>query len=307
MTSSLYNRLNVLLKMVGNTRIKCLNIDSVDVCIKLEYENPTGSHKDRVALYMIKGLIDRGNIKEGECVAELSSGNTAVSVAWAASFLGLRSLLMVEKYASQVKKNLIRLYGGSLFLVEKDINLNKAKEIAEERGCVFLNQYGNEDNFYAHYETTGKEILEQTKRKITHFIMGIGTGGTITGVGTKLKEELGNVEVIGVVPKGSALSTNNIGKPETIEGLMSLKVPELYTRHKNVIDKIVDVAFNEALKGIKMVYRNFSLLPGPSTGASFTALLKLIDEGHIEKGSFVAIIAADRLTRYPNLVESFKM
>jgi len=166
-----------------------------------------------------------------------------------------------------------------------------------------LGQHANEYNFIAHYETTGKEILEQTHHGVTYFVMGIGTGGTITGVGARLKEELDFVKVIGVVPVGSALSRKRGIKFEAIEGLLGHKVPEIVNRHRDVIDHVVDVSPRDALRAIVDIHKNFSILPGPSTGANFVAILNLIREGFIQKGDLVVSIAADRLTRYPELLE----
>ena len=299
----LKRKLSQLARFVGNTRMVCNRIMGVNICFKLEYDNPTGSHKDRIALYMIKGLIDDGRLKEGDCVAELSSGNTATSVAWVASFLGLRSFLMVRRNISSLKKKLIKLYGGELLEVEESLSEEDARRLAEEHGCILLGQHANEYNFIAHYETTGKEILEQTHHGVTYFVMGIGTGGTITGVGARLKEELDFVKVIGVVPVGSALSRERGIKFEAIEGLLGHKVPEIVNRHRDVIDHVVDVSPRDALRAIVDIHKNFSILPGPSTGANFVAILNLIREGFIQKGDLVVSIAADRLTRYPELLE----
>ena len=301
---SIEDKLKILLGTIGNTRIKCMDVNGIDLCFKLEYDNPTGSHKDRTAVYMIKGLIERGKVKEGECVAELSSGNTAVSVAWASSFLGLKSLLLVKEYASDIKKSLVRLYGGELLVVKKDTSVKDAKNIAEKEGCIFLNQDANEDNFLAHYETTGPEILNQLQEGFDFFIMGVGTGGTITGTGTRIKEKLKNVKIAGVVPVGSALSKNEGKGFKPIEGLVSLKIPELFEHHKDVVDFMVEVSLEEALKAIKEIFKHFLILPGPSTGANFAAFQKLAREGLIEKGQRVVTIAADQLIRYPELLKN---
>ncbi len=300
----LEDKLKILLNSIGNTRIKCTKVNGIDLCFKLEYDNPTGSHKDRTAVYMIKGLIERGKIKEGECVAELSSGNTAVSVAWASSFLGLKSLLMVKEYASDIKKGLVRLYGGELLIVKKNTSVKDAKNIAEERGCVFLNQDANEDNFLAHYETTGPEILDQVEEGFDFFIMGIGTGGTITGTGTRIKEKLRNVKVVGVVPKGSALSKEEGKSFKPIEGLVSSKSPELFERYKGVVDFMVEVSLEEALKAIREIFRYFLILPGASTGANFAAFQELVRDEMIESGQKVVTLAADQLIRYPELLKN---
>jgi len=298
-SSSTARKLLSLKLMVGSTPTKCYRILGVEVCFKLEYANPTGSHKDRIAVYMIEAAIrEQGSL---DCVAEVSSGNTATSVAWAAGVLGLKSILFVEKRASEVKKSFIRYLGGILVEIgDEGLSRQEAIEEAARQGCLLLDQNSNEYNHLAHYEGTGVELLHDMNGDIDVFVMGIGTGGTITGVGRRLKEELGNTLVVGVTPKGSAIAGG--GGADFIEGLSSKTVPPLFNRYRRYVDRIVEVGEREAIEGVGLVRKLTGLLPGPSTGAAFQALRKLVEDGVVDRGSKAAIIVADRASRYLGLL-----
>ncbi len=273
------------------------------LCIKLEYVNPTGSHKDRIALYMVKKAIEEGDVGPGDCVAEISSGNTATSVAWVAWRLGLGAVLFVEKHASTLKKDLIRSLGGKLIEIsDEGMDRVTAREKAIEMGCFLLDQMSNDANHLAHYETTAAEIMEATRGQVDAFIMGVGTAGTVTGVGRRLKEVIGSTFVVSVSPKDSPI-VGGSGKGETIEGLTVSIVPELYKRYQKYIDRAIGVEPERALDGISALATATGILGGPSTGAAFVAATRLIEEGLIDKGSTIVIVAADRLIRYPSVLE----
>lgn len=294
-----------LQSLVGWTPVHCLEHPlGFRLCVKLEYGNPTGSHKDRIALYMLRAALREGFVSPGGCVAEVSSGNTAAAVAWAASLAGLRPLLFVEKTASPVKKSLIRLMGGELVEIgDEGLTRDWAREEARRRGCVFLDQMDNENNMLAHYETTGRELLHQLHGRVDAFVMGVGTGGTVTGVGRRLREELGNTLVVAVAPKGSPVA-GGPGAGEGIEGLASGSAPGLFRRYSpGVVDRVEEATLREALRGVLRLYRLAGVLAGPSTGAALAVAERLAEEGVIARGSTVAIIAADSLTRYPPLLE----
>lgn len=296
-------RIAHLFSLVGNTRLRCVRIGGVEICLKLEYGNPSGSHKDRIALYMLMGAIREGQLSPGGCVAEVSSGNTAAAVAWAASFLGLRPLLFVEKRASSIKKNLILSLGGEIVEIgDEGLTRDWAREEAEKRGCLLLDQMNNDYNMLAHYETTGVEVLRQAG-SVDAFVMGVGTGGTITGVGRRLKEVLGNTLVAAVTPRGSPLAGRGSGSVEEIEGLVSRSVPGLVRKHGSVIDRVVEVAAEEALEGVRAVLAATGIPVGPSTGAAYAAIVRLVEAGVVEPGSRVVTVAADSLARYPQAME----
>ncbi|ABM79988.1 PLP-dependent cysteine synthase family protein [Hyperthermus butylicus] len=293
-----------LSRIVGGTPTKCFTLGSYRFCVKLEYVNPAGSHKDRIALYMIKGAIESGAVDPGGCVAEVSSGNTATSVAWIAHLLGLRSVLFVEKTASAVKKKLIRMFGGEIVEVTTEgSGRERAREEIAQMGCFFLDQMANEMNHLAHYETTASELLSQVKH-VDAFVMGVGTAGTVTGVGRRLKETLGNTLNVAVTPKGSALAG---GRGEDhIEGLVSDFVPDIYSRYSRYVDRVVEVSSSEAIIGIAALLRATGLLAGPSTGAAFVAATRLVECGALDRGSTIVIVAADHLSRYPDIIAKIK-
>ncbi|MHA1589407.1 MAG: PLP-dependent cysteine synthase family protein, partial [Candidatus Njordarchaeales archaeon] len=235
----------MILDVIGRTPIVRLSrlVDSGcgDVYVKLEYLNPTGSHKDRIAYYMIRDAIEKGLMDEGGCVVEASSGNTAISVAWISSLFGLRAILVVERGASKVKVDAIRALGGEVVFSDPEECVEVARRIAEEGSCVFLDQRDNEANVRAHYETTGPEILEALGN-VDAFVMGIGTGGTMCGVGKYLREKLGDKDlIVGVVPRGSIVVSPEATNRDIIEGLATYTVSGILKRYRHLIDRIVEV------------------------------------------------------------------
>ena len=267
----------------------------------MEYTNPGGSHKDRIAYYIIRDAVERGLVGEGGYVVESSSGNTATAVAWISSRLGLRPLLILEPKVSEARETALRLLGAETMRVEREEEqFQRAQELAEELGGVFLNQFENEANVRAHYETTGPEVLEQMEGDLDAFVMGIGTGGTIVGVGRRLKEELGQVRVVGVVPRGSALLHGEPRHEDSIGGLSKALRPELYHRNREYVDEVVEVSQATAIEAVRRLAALEGLLVGPSTGAAVHTALKVAEE--LGEGSRVVTIAADSLFRYPELL-----
>lgn len=292
-------------KLIGRTPIISLRRmpppDSASVFLKLEYANPGGSHKDRIGYYMIREAIEGGLIGKGGYLIEISSGNTATAVAWISARLGLKPILILEEEVSRYREASLRLLGAEVMRVEGDeARFSKAKELEEKLNGVFLNQFENEANFRAHYETTSREIIESMERNVDAFVMGIGTGGTLTGVGKRLKEELGSsVRVIGVVPRGSALIHGRPIYEDRIGGLSKVIFPELYRRYGRYVDEVVEVSEKEAIETAWRIASCEGLLVGPSTGAAVSAALKVAEE--LGRGRRVVTIAADSLFRYPEL------
>lgn len=305
MSNSIARRLARLSLLVGETPTRCFHVLGVRLCVKLEYGNPTGSHKDRIAVNMLRAAAEEGRLQPGSCVAEISSGNTAAAVAWAASLAGLKPLLFVERKASDVKKSLIQGFGGEIIEIgDEGLTREDAIRMAEERGCLVLDQSSNPYNHLAHYHYTGPEIIRAVDGYVDAFVMGVGTGGTITGVGRRLKEELGNTLVVAVTPRGSALAGGPGG--DSIEGLVSHSVPRLYEEHRSVVDRVVEVASLEAFEGSRALLHATGVAAGPSTGAAFAAARRLVDSGVIDRGSTVVILAADHASRYPELLRVFR-
>ncbi len=275
------------------------------ILVKLEYFNPTGSHKDRIALYMLRDALERGLIEPGGVVVEASSGNTAVSVAWAARLLGLKAVIVVPRSTSSIKIGLLRVLGARVYMVDRanmDEMVEEARRLAEKLGGYYLSQFENPANPRAHYETTAPELLVQAGGRIDVFVMGVGTGGTITGVGRFLREKLGGkVRIVAVVPRGSPIAGGPGGdKADRIEGLAGD-----YKRPANldmsVVDEIVEVSAAEAEKTALLLAREEGILAGPSTGAALSVALRIAKR--LENDAVVATIAADSIQRYPWLLE----
>ncbi len=304
-----------IVKLIGNTpMIKLKNIGKglkSNVWIKLEYYNPSGSHKDRIALFMICRALEKGLIKKGGIVVEASTGNTGISVAYIASLLGLRAIIVVPSNISIEKKRLIKIMGGEIIEIEENLDPKtyrlKAKEIAKDLGGYYLGQYNNPANPEAHYKTTGPEIWSQLNGRIDFFVMGVGTGGTVTGVGRFLKEKKNDVKVIAVEPEGSILSKTIRGekgsyKPHIIEGLTGYDIPA--NLDMSIVDEIITVPQVEAVRMCYELLRYEGIFAGPSTGANVYAALKIVEEGYT--GSNIVTIAADTGYKYLSTIYNEK-
>ncbi len=299
----LEDRIREIARLVGNTpvvKLKRLPPEGVEVYVKLEYMNPTGSHKDRIAVYMLMDAVRRGLLKEGGTVVEASSGNTAISVAWVASQLGVRAVIVVDEEASAEKVAVLRALGAEVVRVPASRVIEVAEKIARETGGVFLNQYASPANHQAHYETTGPEILRQVGGSLDAFVMGMGTCGTVTGVGRYLKEKLGDrVRVVGVVPRGSAIAGGKGG--DYIDGLIAYFKPKLCSMFcDKYVDEIIEVDRATALEYMVKLAKLEGILAGPSTGANVYAALQVAKE--LRPGSRIVTIAADSIFRYAGLV-----
>ncbi|NPA97254.1 MAG: cysteine synthase family protein [Crenarchaeota archaeon] len=293
-----------LVDLIGSTpmvELRRISPSGTRILLKLEYLNPSGSHKDRIALYMIRDAMESGRLREGGYVVEASSGNTAAAVALMAKLMGLRAVLAVPRDISWAKIAMLRALGAEIVFCsdnpsDPDYCPEVAKRVAEERGGVYLYQRGNPANARAHYETTAAEIWRDTGGNIDAFVMGVGTGGTITGIGKYLKERKREIMVVAVTPKGSVLAG---GKGEdTIEGLTSGSIPPLLDT--SVIDKVVEVSTEEAKEGVKLLAEKEGILAGLSTGANIVASIRVAEE--LGKGTIVTI-AADSLLKYPELLK----
>lgn len=305
-------KLNNIAKLIGKTPIikleKVVPPTAASVYIKLEYMNLGGSHKDRIAYYMLREAIKKGLLTKGSYVIEVSSGNTALSLAWMSARLGLRTAFVVEEEIPEAKVAILKLLGAEVIKVKldnfegEDPRFTKARELEEKLGGVFLNQFSNEANFRAHYETTAREIVEQMNRKVHAFVMGIGTDGTIAGVGKYLKEELGrDVLIVGIVPKGSALLYGKAIGEDKIEGLTKHTVPDIYTRYRSYIDKVVESSEKEAIDMVKRLAREEGLLVGPSTGAAVMTTIEIAKE--LKPGKNVVTVAADSIFGYSHILK----
>ena len=281
-------------QLIGNTPLVELQIipvnKSVTIYGKLEGDNPGGSVKDRAAYGMIKGALDRGEIKKGDRLIEATSGNTGIALAMIARIMGLNITLVMPDNSTRERVLAMEAYGAKVILTPHEKTIEHSREVAESmsmnEGYYILNQFANPDNYKAHYETTGPEIWKDTGGTITHFVSAMGTTGTIMGVSRYLKERNPSIQIVGTQPvEGSSIPGIRRWSPEFL--------PKIFERER--VDRIVDVSEEEARSMTRRLAKEEGILAGMSSGGALTAALKIA--GEIEKGVIVFIIC-DRGDRY---------
>lgn len=261
---------------------------------KLEYFNITGSIKDRVAFYIIKNAIERGELKEGMPIVEATSGNTGIALAALGAYYNHPVYIFIPDWASKERINLMKSYGANIIIVSKEEGgfikcVSEAKKKAEELNGFLANQFANKDNFLAHYETTGSEILEQIKEPIGGFVSGIGTGGTLMGIGTRLKEQFKNFTLAAVEPDVmQILSGGKLKQQHKIEGIGDDFLPDLVEKEK--IDKILLINDDDAINMSRKLSKELGLGVGISSGANFLGSVLLENE---IKENIVTVFADD--------------
>lgn len=283
-----------ILKLIGNTPVLDLShlIENPKVkwMVKLEGQNPGGSVKDRAAYNMIQSALERKEIQEGDRLVEATSGNTGIALALIASQLGVRMTLVMPENATIERVKTMRAYGAKVILTEANKGIEGARDfaqkMAEDEKCKILNQFANEDNWKAHYKTTGPEIWKATKGKVTHFVSAMGTTGTIMGTSTFLKEKDKKVQIIGVQPSDEAKIPGIRRWPEAY-------LPKIFDPKK--VDRIMDVSEEDARFQSRFLAENEGLFAGMSTGGAAWAAMELGKE--LKKGLIVSI-ACDRGDRY---------
>lgn len=272
---------------IGNTPlIEVKNIISkkgVRLFLKLEGQNPGGSVKDRAAFNMISEALKRGDVKKGDTLVEATSGNTGIALAFIAKLLGVNMVLVMPENSTEERIKTMRAYGAELILTPADDGIEGARDFAEklekEKGYFMLNQFGNDDNWKAHYKTTGPEIWRDTDGEVTHFVSAMGTTGTIMGVSTFLKEQSKNITIIGAQPKDGAKIPGIRKWPETY-------LPKIFDRSK--VDEIVEVSEEDARSTTNKLAKEEGVFAGMSSGGSVAAALKIAEK--LDHGIIVAII-----------------
>ncbi len=283
-----------LSELIGNTPLVELQYipinKSVTIYGKLEGDNPGGSVKDRAAYGMIKGALDRGEIKQGDKLVEATSGNTGIALAMIARIMGLDMTLVMPDNSTRERVLAMEAYGAKVILTPhaKTIEYSRelAEQMAEKEGYHILNQFANPDNYKAHYKTTGPEIWKDTNEKVTHFVSAMGTTGTIMGVSRYLKEQNQSVQIVGTQPTdGSSIPGIRRWSPEFL--------PKIFERER--VDRIIDVSETEARDMTRRLAKEEGILAGMSSGGGLFAALKIASE--IKSGVIVFIIC-DRGDRY---------
>ncbi len=287
-----------VINQIGNTPmvpLESLDKDNVKYFAKLEGHNPFGSVKDRAAYWMIKDAEERGILKKNHSIIiEPTSGNTGIALAGIAKLLGYGIEIVIPEKASNETKKIIESLGAKLYETSDDLcpkvgagtdqSIALATSIASSRPETYYspNQYANEANFMGHYKGTGPEIWKQTHGKVTHFFTGVGTGGTITGIGTYLKEKNPEIKIIGCQPQQNHLIQGWRNFEESAK-------PDLFLKREKVVDDWISVTNAEAFGVVKEVFEKDGLLISPSSAAVYASMKKY----PIENGNVVGIFADD--------------
>lgn len=283
-----------IIDLIGNTPLveirKIFQHPKIKIYGKLEGNNPGGSVKDRAAYGMIKGALDRGELKKDMRLVEATSGNTGIALAMIAAQFGIGITLIMPENATKERIHTMQAYGAEVILTpaEKTIEYSReyARSLAEKGGYLMLNQFGNPDNWGMHYRTTGPEIWRDTEGEITHFVSSMGTTGTIMGTSRALKERNSDIQIVGVQPvDGSRIPGIRRWSPEFL--------PKIFEPER--VDKVIDVSQGEATEMMRRLAKEESIFAGMSSGGAVTAAIKLAET--LEEGIIVCIIC-DRGDRY---------
>ena len=283
-----------LIDLVGNTPLveikRLFNKPGVKIFGKLEGTNPGGSVKDRAALSMIKGAMDRGELKKGMKLVEATSGNTGIALAMIAAKYGIEITLIMPENATVERVDTMKSYGADVILTPAEKTIEYSREYAtylvEQGGYINLNQFANDDNWKAHYRTTDPEIWKATNQTITHFVSSMGTTGTIMGTSRFLKEKKEDIQIVGVQPTdGSRVPGIRRWSPEFL--------PKIYDPKR--VDKIIDVSRDQSIDMMKRLAKEEGVFAGMSSGGAMTAAIQLAET--LEEGIIVSIVC-DRGDRY---------
>ena len=268
-----------MIKNIGNTpmiKISYKNGNKINyIYTKLEFYNPTGSIKDRVAYYMIAKAKERGILKEQMPIIEATSGNTGISLSALGAYYKHPVYIFMPDWASVERVKLMKSYGANVILISKEEGgfkrcIEEAKKLKENNGGFLTDQFSNTDNLLAHYETTGEEIVKALPENISAFISGVGTGGTLMGIGKKLQKRDKNVKIIALEPdKMPLISQNKIIGNHKIEGIGDDFIPELL--NKNILDDVILVNDEDAINMARLLAKKLGIGVGISSGANFIA------------------------------------
>lgn len=299
-----------LTELIGNTPLlelrKFSQLKGIETPIiaKVEYFNPGGSVKDRIALAMVEDAERSGKLKPGATIIEPTSGNTGVGLAWVSAVKGYKLILTMPETMSVERRNLVKAYGAEVRLTDGKAGMSGAIKAAEELrdsipGSIILQQFENPANPKVHYETTGKEIWEQTDGHVDIFVAGVGTGGTISGVGKRLKELNPKVQIVAVEPATSAVLNGKPSGPHKIRGIGAGFIPKTYDAE--VVDEVLDISNDDAIRTGRELARQEGLLVGISSGAAAFGAAILANRPE-NKGKRIVALLPDTGERYLSTV-----
>ena len=299
-----------LTELIGQTPLLELNKFSkshgieTPIIAKVEFFNPGGSVKDRIALAMIEDAEKKGLLKPGATIIEPTSGNTGVGLALVAAVKGYKLVLTMPETMSIERRNLVKAYGAEVKLTSGAAGMAGAIKAAEELrdatpGSIILQQFENPANPQKHYDTTGVEVWEQTGGDIDIFVAGVGTGGTLSGIGMRLKEKNPNIKIVAVEPKSSAVLNGQPSGPHKIQGIGAGFIPKTY--NGDVVDEIFDVDNDDAIRTGRQLAREEGLLVGISSGAAAFAAIEIAKRPE-NKGKKIVALLPDTGERYLSTV-----
>ena len=299
-----------LTELIGNTPL--LELDkfseskglSTPIIAKVEFFNPGGSVKDRIAFAMIEDAEKKGILKPGATIIEPTSGNTGVGLALVSAVKGYHLILTMPETMSIERRNLVKAYGAEVRLTSGKDGMAGAIKAAEQLrdsipGSIILQQFENPANPQRHYDTTGVELWEQTEGKIDIFVAGVGTGGTVSGIGKRLKEKNPNVKIIAVEPKSSAVLNGQPSGPHKIQGIGAGFIPKTYDA--NVVDEVLDIDNDDAIRTGRELAQQEGLLVGISSGAAAFGALQVAKRPE-NAGKTIVALLPDTGERYLSTV-----
>ena len=268
------------IELIGNTKMVQLENLSQEynsnIFMKMEGTNPGGSIKDRPIKKMIELAEEKGHLKSGDTIVEPTSGNTGIAIALISKLKGYKSILVMPDTMSEERISLMKMYGAEIILTDGDKGMNGSIELAEklrnENDYVMLDQFRNKGNFLAHYQNTGPEIIEQLK-DIDVFVVGVGTGGTISGVGKRLKEYDNDIKIIAIEPANSAVLSGEEPGSHKIQGIGAGFVPEIMDT--SILDDVIKVTNDEAFEYTRQLLKQDGLFTGISSGANAIGAIKV--------------------------------
>ena len=300
----IYKQLSELIGRTPILEISGMEGQQARIIVKMEYFNPGGSVKDRIALAMIEDAEQRGILRSGATIIEPTSGNTGVGLAWVGVSRGYKVILTMPETMSVERRNLLKAYGATLELTPGAEGMKgairRAKELQDATpGAVILGQFVNPANPAIHERTTGEEIWADTEGKVDILVAGVGTGGTVSGSGKALKRHKASVEVVAVEPASSAVLSTGVAGKHRIQGIGAGFVPDTYDA--KVVDRIVPIEDDEAFAAMRLLAGTQGLLVGISSGAAFAAALKLAREEK-NRGKVIVAILPDTGERYLSII-----
>ena len=289
------------LDLIGNTPMISLDkIGYKNVYVKLEKYNPAGSIKDRIALSMVEGAERKGILNKESVLVEATSGNTGIALAMVGKLKGYKVIFIMPETMSMERRQLVKAFGAELILTEGSKGMNGSIEklndlLKENKNYVNLGQFENEDNPRIHYEATGPEIYKELP-DVDVVIAGIGSGGTISGIGKFLKEKNENVKVIGIEPKSSPLITQKKAGAHKIQGIGANFIPKNYD--ENIVDKVITVSDEDAFEIVRLMANKLGILVGISSGANIFGSIEISKKYPDKK---IATVAPDGVDKYMSM------